>query len=432
MILLNEFARKQNLASDPAASVYVSASAGTGKTKILVDRYLRLMLAGTKPSAILAVTFTNAAAKEMVSRIVAKAALWQNLSSAELRDELHKIGEDEGKLKLAKSLYKTLIAELANLKVQTLHSFANNILQAAYASRLKSFEIIHPKTYNLYLSQAVNEYLSKSGVELLDFYDQWQLEDIARNILAKKHSILSILRQTKPRDAMDIAALKASFFNNYQELSAIAELKEAFAFKDFAAIKIFFLTKDNKPRAKLVKANTHSHLVESLKQAQDEVLAILDMINDEVVYNYSLAIKNLCKFCYLYIDEQKKKESKFEYDDLLLELSAMLTDNPSLLRLLDYKIDHILVDEAQDLSPLQWQIVLKVSEEFFSGFGQIISSQFTHSKAPTRRFLFRLSSCLAKRSSLPKSSGGKLSFRIPFVVCLIYCRSLIAFLTLKM
>ena len=69
----------QRNASDPMASVWVSASAGAGKTKVLSDRVLRLMLSGTEPHRILCLTFTKAAAAEMAKRVFDRLSAWTTL-----------------------------------------------------------------------------------------------------------------------------------------------------------------------------------------------------------------------------------------------------------------------------------------------------------------------------------------------------------------
>src|SRR6201996_6046966 len=71
----------QRRALDPAASVWVSASAGTGKTKVLTERLLTLMLNGTEPSRILCLTFTRAAAAEMANRLNERLARWTTMPS---------------------------------------------------------------------------------------------------------------------------------------------------------------------------------------------------------------------------------------------------------------------------------------------------------------------------------------------------------------
>ena len=78
----------QQAALHPAASVWVAASAGTGKTRVLTDRLLALMLAGTDPARILCLTFTRAAAAEMANRINQRLAAWTTLPPGRLEEEL--------------------------------------------------------------------------------------------------------------------------------------------------------------------------------------------------------------------------------------------------------------------------------------------------------------------------------------------------------
>ena len=95
---------QQRLAADPTASVWVAASAGTGKTKVLTDRVLALLLAGSDPARILCLTFTKAAAAEMAIRIGTRLSAWATMSDATLRDELvGLIGDDVDLSILARS-----------------------------------------------------------------------------------------------------------------------------------------------------------------------------------------------------------------------------------------------------------------------------------------------------------------------------------------
>ena len=79
----------QRRATDPESHVWVSASAGTGKTKVLTDRILNLLLKGVNPRKILCLTFTNAAASEMMQRLLERLGQWASCSEFELRRELH-------------------------------------------------------------------------------------------------------------------------------------------------------------------------------------------------------------------------------------------------------------------------------------------------------------------------------------------------------
>ena len=82
----------QAKASDPAASVFVSANAGTGKTKLLTDRVLRLLLSGAPADGILCVTYTRAAAAEMRNRIFKRLANWATIPAKALGEDLENMG----------------------------------------------------------------------------------------------------------------------------------------------------------------------------------------------------------------------------------------------------------------------------------------------------------------------------------------------------
>ena len=86
--LPEEVDKNQARASDPAASAWVSANAGTGKTEVLVKRVLRLLLAGFRPESILCLTYTKTAAAEMQNRLLDDLAGWATMSPQALRDEL--------------------------------------------------------------------------------------------------------------------------------------------------------------------------------------------------------------------------------------------------------------------------------------------------------------------------------------------------------
>ena len=88
MTQVDEAGAVQRLALHPAESVWVAASAGTGKTKVLTDRLLALMLNGTDPGHILCLTFTRAAAAEMANRINQRLADWTTLAPGRLAEEL--------------------------------------------------------------------------------------------------------------------------------------------------------------------------------------------------------------------------------------------------------------------------------------------------------------------------------------------------------
>ena len=122
----------QGEAADPAASVWVSANAGTGKTHVLTNRTLRLMLAGTPPEKILCLTYTKAAAAEMSTRVFNRLAGWVTVSDDVLGLELARLFGREAtgdELALARTLFTKAIETPGGLKVQTIHAFCERLLQ---------------------------------------------------------------------------------------------------------------------------------------------------------------------------------------------------------------------------------------------------------------------------------------------------------------
>ena len=121
----------QRAAADPAACVFVEANAGSGKTRVLVDRVARLLLTGTRPDRILCVTFTKAAAGEMQARLFRKLGDWSTLEDKDLQDELRSLtGRDERHdLALARRLFARALETPGGLKIQTLHAFCESLLR---------------------------------------------------------------------------------------------------------------------------------------------------------------------------------------------------------------------------------------------------------------------------------------------------------------
>ncbi|MCB1408650.1 MAG: UvrD-helicase domain-containing protein, partial [Rhodobacteraceae bacterium] len=124
---------RQIEAADPAGSVWLSANAGSGKTRVLIDRVARLLLGGTEPQRILCLTYTKAAATEMQNRLFARLGGWTMLPDAPLRDELGKLGIEgamtEAMLRQARRLFAKAIDTPGGLKIQTIHSFCAGLLR---------------------------------------------------------------------------------------------------------------------------------------------------------------------------------------------------------------------------------------------------------------------------------------------------------------
>src|ERR1044072_6187777 len=121
--------KAQLKASDPAASVFVTANAGSGKTKTLVDRVARLLLQDVKPEAILCVTYTKAAAAEMQTRLFRRLGDWAVMVDAPLAAQLEEIEEQPGDLSRARRLFARALETPGGLKIQTIHAFCEKLLK---------------------------------------------------------------------------------------------------------------------------------------------------------------------------------------------------------------------------------------------------------------------------------------------------------------
>ncbi|MEX0753261.1 MAG: UvrD-helicase domain-containing protein, partial [Xanthobacteraceae bacterium] len=122
----------QHAASDPAVSAWVSANAGAGKTHVLAQRVIRLLLEGTDPAKILCLTFTKAAAANMANRIFTTLGEWTALDDAALDAAIRKTGAkitSAAQRARARRLFAAALETPGGLKVQTIHAFCTRVLQ---------------------------------------------------------------------------------------------------------------------------------------------------------------------------------------------------------------------------------------------------------------------------------------------------------------
>src|SRR6185503_11045204 len=122
----------QARASDPAASAFVSANAGSGKTHVLVQRVIRLLLAGVPPEKILCITFTKAAAANMAERVFTTLGHWVTLDDDALDTAIIEAGVPNPGPKLrraARELFAKALETPGGLKVQTIHALCTRLLQ---------------------------------------------------------------------------------------------------------------------------------------------------------------------------------------------------------------------------------------------------------------------------------------------------------------
>ena len=200
---------KQLEASDPCATVWVNANAGAGKTHVLVDRVIRLMLGGTEPSRIMCLTFTKAAAAEMANRLFERLSTWIALSDEGLSQRLADLGSpraDAPLLERARQLFTRALETPGGLKIQTIHAFCERVLQLfpIEAGIVPHFSMLDDRqaadmmqqARNMVLSAARSDEASPLGAALLDVATRVSadgFDELLTQLLAKRASLRMVL-----------------------------------------------------------------------------------------------------------------------------------------------------------------------------------------------------------------------------------------------
>lgn len=404
----------QQKASNPECSVFVSASAGTGKTKILCDRFIRLMLKGSSPEHILCLTFTNAAAAEMNERIKLQLKAWANQTDLQqIEKELYNLTGDQADSKTIKDiagLYDKFKTALDKIKINTIHSFCLAILkQFSFLDKeftvtdiiddAKKSELIESSCYEVFNNPS--EVTASSLDILTEFYDFKKIiELIGQLIIANKlkfesyiskfydfdvlkSSIYTLHQADITKQSLDIATefLQKSKSRIETSCSQLTELKEplgdklltAIATKDLDSFWELLLNEEEELKARIVKKEIKENfpeIFECLKQEAILLKECLSRYKKQVSAEFNYALSQVAWEVYKQYEMHKTVRGFIEYDDLLKNAITLLKNSKYsawVLYNLDYKIDHILVDESQDLSPLQWELIQIIADEFFTG-----------------------------------------------------------------
>src|SRR4051812_26609506 len=153
----------QARASDPSASAFVSANAGSGKTHVLVQRVIRLLLAGVPPERILCLTFTKAAAANMAERVFTTLGHWVTLDDDALDAAIRDAGiADPRKFrKSARELFASALETPGGLKVQTIHALCTRLLQQF------PFEANVPARFSVLDDRDQNEMMERASLAVM-------------------------------------------------------------------------------------------------------------------------------------------------------------------------------------------------------------------------------------------------------------------------
>jgi ATP-dependent helicase/nuclease subunit A len=408
--------QRQVDAARPDVSTWLAANAGSGKTRVLTDRVARLLLDGVSPQHILCLTYTKAAATEMQNRLFKRLGAWAMLPDVDLRAELATLGVDQGvnpeKLGHARTLFARAIETPGGLKIQTIHSFCASLLRRfpLEAGVSPQFTEMEDRQAALLRAEVIDRIARGPQAHLLErvalFYSGMSMESLGAAItghadqLARHPGRAALAQGLGLPAGYDAAQLLDEVFlgSEMEDLAALIEVCKASGTNDQkTAAKLAQITAPNAtalailegafltgagakepftakigslPAKKAQKDNPDlmdriEPLMARVESARDRRLALSVLDKTEALYD--LATVFLRDYAHA-----KLLRGAMDFDDLILRTRDLLTNRDVsawVLFRLDGGIDHILVDEAQDTSPVQWQVIQALAREFTSGEG---------------------------------------------------------------
>ncbi|MGN1063378.1 MAG: UvrD-helicase domain-containing protein, partial [Alphaproteobacteria bacterium] len=359
---------EQRRASNPLSSVWVSASAGSGKTKVLTDRVLNLLLMTGRPEKIICLTFTKTAAAEMANRISNVLKKWVIMDGADLAAEIERLTgmpADAQILEQARRLFALTLETPGGMKIMTIHGFSQSVLKRfpLEAGVSPHFEILDETASKDMLDTLTHEALKNPALKkdvsvLASFLNENELSDLLKSVLGYRLKLLNLCRHSHLESVILNLKKKMNIFGYQSENQIICE---NFNPNDWERLKTTCLTKKDEILSK--KKNDAEALC---------VLETLERIKHFRIVNATEALLRTAFYIIELYEREKQIKSLLDYDDLIEYTRRLLNEGDKaawVLYKLDGGIDHILVDEAQDTNPHQWSIIRKLAEEFFAGEG---------------------------------------------------------------
>jgi len=422
MSTLTDAQALQRTASNPAHHVWVAASAGSGKTSVLVARLQRLLLGDdqtppTRPHRILCLTYTKAAAMEMRVRLEKRLLEWATMTATALDQSLKQLtgGNPTEKMRRrARELFAEISDEAKGLHIQTIHSFCQSVLARfpIEAGVMPGFAALDESQSGQLLAFALDEVFQEEEPAawgaakhwLQDRYSFAQLRTLLPGLLrdwpnaavavgsaggedAYWHACFARLNVPEDetalwRDALADKNLPLGFLRAWLEISPNPTLQNFLesgmedriaSSNDYCQL---FLTRDHEPRKnfpskKLAQAlDTHA---DQAAHEQQRLFNIIQKVKDQRLAVASAAMGLLLARTAGVYQRIKDARCALDFQDLITRTQQLL-DIQDMGAWVHYKldagIDHILLDEAQDTAPDQWRVIARLMEEFFAGQGR--------------------------------------------------------------
>jgi len=414
-----EVVASQRRASDPQSSVWVRANAGSGKTYVLTERVMRLLLAGVRPEEILCLTYTKAAAAEMRRRVAGRLADWALLPEAELVARLTRLENrppTTDTLLRARTLFAHALETPGGLKINTIHAFCESVLhrfpleagvpfdfavieeaeaddlilaarEAVLAEGLRGGTGISPAVETLFELMSDNAIGRAIDAALAEGRKLRHVRDDPGGAKARLRAFLGV-PPTETLAALEAELLAATLLepgdcrqvvelchgavggNRCADYLAAANLARPSLDHLFSA---FLVGDEGEPRKSLLPKAlrlARPELAERLEAERDRLVVANQRRKAMLIVARSEALLDVLAEIVTRYERQKRARSRLDFDDLIERLGALFAD-PAQADWVRYKLDagitHVLVDESQDTNPEQWHVVKQLADEFFVG-----------------------------------------------------------------
>src|SRR5438270_1990275 len=416
----------QARASDPASSSFVSANAGSGKTHVLVQRVIRLLLDGVPPEKILCITFTKAAAANMAERVFTTLGHWVTLDDQELDAAIREAGIAHSNPRLracARKLFACALETPGGLKVQTIHALCTRLLQQF------PFEANVPARFGVLDERDQNEMMERANLAVLleasrdpqsvtgralntamanaadvtfkdvvreaclsrDHFVAWTDRAGSAHAAATQMSTALGVNASDRIEDIERAIVDGPYIrrSGWEEIAAALDagtksdqeqagrLRAARASTGATQVDEYlgvFLTDERASRKSVVTKKFADNNPAAGRLFEMEKLRITPLIERRravTIRDRTQALLHIATAAAANYRREKQERGRLDYDDLIDKTLAMLDRVSSgwVHYKLDRGVDHVLIDEAQDTSPRQWDIVAHIISEFTSGAG---------------------------------------------------------------
>jgi ATP-dependent helicase/nuclease subunit A len=418
--------RLQIAASDPARSAWVAANAGSGKTHVLAQRVIRLLLDGVDPGRILCITFTKAAAANMANRVFDELRRWTALDDLQLAAAIRRISDidpDPALCARARRLFALALETPGGLKVQTIHAFCTRLLhsfpfEANVAARFDVLDdaaeaqLLNDSSLGVLLDAALDPDapLGRALAAAIAVAADRTFKEVVAEAIGKRDTVrawiehggsveraVAVLCGTLGIAADDTIeqveheivegpilpasewaavaqACNASTARDQDQSTRLtAALKSTDAQRVETYFEVFFDSK-LKPRPSLLTqglTKRHPALAQRLEQEQARLIPLRERRRALAVRDRTAALITIADAVIARYQAAKDRRGLLDYDDLIDKALVLLSEDRAawVHYKLDQGIDHVLIDEAQDTSPKQWAIVARLTADFFTGAG---------------------------------------------------------------